>query len=71
MLPVPPGGSVWLLNTELAGYSTMSSRATSGDGIAMAWKAGAELTLMERSGVLRIASRLQTQVVYRRRRCQL
>jgi succinate dehydrogenase/fumarate reductase flavoprotein subunit len=48
------GGSLWLLSTELAGYNTMSPRAVSGDGIAMAWKAGAEFTLMERSGVMGI-----------------
>jgi succinate dehydrogenase/fumarate reductase flavoprotein subunit len=33
----------------------MTSRAVSGDGIAMAWKAGAEFTLMERSGIMGIA----------------
>ena len=49
------GGSVWLLNTELSGYNTMSGRAVSGDGIAMAWRAGAEFTLMERSGIMGIA----------------
>jgi succinate dehydrogenase/fumarate reductase flavoprotein subunit len=48
------GGSIWLLNTELSGYNTMSPRAVSGDGIAMAWRAGAELTMMERSGVMGI-----------------
>ncbi len=48
------GGSLWLFNTELAGYNTMSPRAVSGDGIAMAWRAGAQLTLMERSGVMSI-----------------
>lgn len=48
------GGSIWLLNTELSGYNTMSPRAVSGDGIAMVWRAGAELTLMERSGVMGI-----------------
>jgi succinate dehydrogenase/fumarate reductase flavoprotein subunit len=48
------GGSIWLLNTELSGYNTMSPRAVSGDGIAMAWKAGAEFTLMERSGIMGI-----------------
>ncbi len=48
------GGSIWLINTELSGYNTMSPRAVSGDGIAMAWKAGAALTLMERSGIMRI-----------------
>jgi succinate dehydrogenase/fumarate reductase flavoprotein subunit len=49
------GGSIWLLNTELSGYNTMSPRAVSGDGIAMAWRAGAEFTMMERSGILGIA----------------
>ncbi|MBN2320146.1 MAG: FAD-binding protein [Acidobacteria bacterium] len=48
------GGSIWLMNTELAGYNTMSPRAVSGDGIAMAWRAGAEFTLMERSGIMGI-----------------
>ncbi len=48
------GGSIWLISTELAGYNTMSPRAVSGDGIAMAWKAGAEFTLMERSGIMGI-----------------
>lgn len=48
------GGSIWLLNTELSGYNTMSPRAVSGDGIAMAWRAGAALTLMERSGTMGI-----------------
>jgi succinate dehydrogenase/fumarate reductase flavoprotein subunit len=48
------GGSLWLISTELSGYNTMSSRTVSGDGIAMAWRAGAELTLMERSGIMGI-----------------
>ena len=48
------GGSIWLISTELAGYNTMSPRAVSGDGIAMAWRAGAEFTLMERSGIMGI-----------------
>ncbi len=48
------GGSIWLISTELSGYNTMSPRAVSGDGIAMAWKAGAEFTLMERSGIMGI-----------------
>jgi succinate dehydrogenase/fumarate reductase flavoprotein subunit len=48
------GGSLWLISTELAGYNTMSPRSVSGDGIAMAWRAGAEFTLMERSGVMGI-----------------
>jgi succinate dehydrogenase/fumarate reductase flavoprotein subunit len=49
------GGSIWLINTELSGYNTMSPRPVSGDGIAMAWRAGAEFALMERSGVMGIA----------------
>jgi succinate dehydrogenase/fumarate reductase flavoprotein subunit len=48
------GGSIWLISTELAGYNTMSPRAVSGDGIAMAWRAGAEFTLMEKSGIMGI-----------------
>ena len=48
--------SVWLFNTELAGYSTFHPRNLSGDGTVMAWKAGAELTLMERSYTMRIAT---------------
>jgi succinate dehydrogenase/fumarate reductase flavoprotein subunit len=55
VLSMAGSGSIWVFNTELAGCSTMGSRNQSSDGIAMAWKAGAELTLMEKSGVLRIA----------------
>jgi succinate dehydrogenase/fumarate reductase flavoprotein subunit len=49
-------GSIWVFNTELAGISSHQSRALSGDGNAMAWKAGAELTLMEKSGLLGIGT---------------
>lgn len=49
-------GSIWVFNTELAGISTHQSRALSGDGNAMAWRAGAQLTLMEKSGLLIIGS---------------
>jgi succinate dehydrogenase/fumarate reductase flavoprotein subunit len=56
ILSAAGAGSIWLINTELSGYSNMQSRAITGDGYAMAWKAGAELTLMERSGILRIAT---------------
>jgi succinate dehydrogenase/fumarate reductase flavoprotein subunit len=49
-------GSIWLISTELGGYSNMMSRAISGDGTVMAWRAGATLTKMESTGVLRIAT---------------
>ena len=49
-------GSIWVFNTELAGISTHQSRALSGDGNAMAWRAGAALTLMEKSGLLGIGT---------------
>jgi len=48
--------SLWVLNSELAGYNTFRSRTMTGDGMAMAWKAGAELTLMERSGILMLGT---------------
>jgi succinate dehydrogenase/fumarate reductase flavoprotein subunit len=49
-------GSIWVFNTELAGISTHQSRALSGDGNAMAWRAGAQLTMMEKSGLLGIGT---------------
>jgi succinate dehydrogenase/fumarate reductase flavoprotein subunit len=48
--------SLWYLNTELSGYNTFRSRASSGDGAAMAWRAGAELTLMEKSTILHLGT---------------
>jgi succinate dehydrogenase/fumarate reductase flavoprotein subunit len=48
--------SLWYLNTELAGYNTFRSRASSGDGAAMAYRAGAELTLMEKSNLLHLGT---------------
>ncbi len=48
--------SLWYLNTELAGYNTFRSRASSGDGVAMMWRAGAELTLMEKSMILHLGT---------------
>ena len=47
---------LFLLNTELAGMNTFRSRAMTGDGVAMAWRAGAELTLMERTGILMLGT---------------
>lgn len=47
-------GSLWAFNTELAGITGLASRAQSGDGISMAWRAGAELTMMENSSPLRL-----------------
>lgn len=38
---------MWMLNTEHAGCRQFRSRCATGDGIAMAWKAGAELVLAE------------------------
>ncbi len=49
-------GNVWHFSSELAGIPGMGSRTMSGDGVAMAWKAGAEFTLMEKSEALRIAT---------------
>jgi len=48
--------SLYMLNTELSGYNTFRSRNMTGDGVAMAWKAGAELTLMERTGILMLGT---------------
>jgi succinate dehydrogenase/fumarate reductase flavoprotein subunit len=47
---------LFLMNTELSGYTTFRSRTMSGDGFAMAWKAGAELALMERQGMLMLGT---------------
>ncbi len=48
--------SLFLLNTELAGYNTFRSRTQTGDGFAMAWRAGAALTAMERTGILMLGT---------------
>jgi succinate dehydrogenase/fumarate reductase flavoprotein subunit len=48
--------SLYLLNTELAGYNTFRSRCQTGDGVAMAWRAGAALTVMERTGILMLGT---------------
>ena len=49
-------GSVWVFNTELAGITTFRSRAMSGDGLAMAYKAGAALTMMEKTGTMNLGT---------------
>ena len=48
--------SLFMLNTELAGYNTFRSRTMTGDGNAMAFRAGAALTLMERTGILNLGT---------------
>jgi succinate dehydrogenase/fumarate reductase flavoprotein subunit len=56
VLSTAGGGSMWLISTELGGYSNMMSRTATGDGTVMAWKAGAALTKMEATGFVRIAT---------------
>ncbi|MBR3398129.1 MAG: FAD-binding protein [Lachnospiraceae bacterium] len=52
-------GQMWNLDMEHGGHSTMYSRNECGDGTAMAWRAGAVLTMMEGSVPYRIASGLK------------
>ncbi len=59
ILSTAGGGSLWLMSMELCGYSNMHSRTMSGDGTIMAWKAGAELTKMESTGMIMIATGLK------------
>ena len=59
VLATAGGGSMWLMSMEHGGYSNMQSRAMSGDGTAMAWKAGAALTMMERTSPIGIATGLK------------
>jgi succinate dehydrogenase/fumarate reductase flavoprotein subunit len=41
--------AIWVFSTETTGIQTFRPRTVSGDGTAMAWRAGAVLTMMERS----------------------
>ncbi len=59
ILSTAGGGSLWLMSMELCGFSNMHSRAMSGDGTIMAWKAGAELIKMEGTGMVMIATGLK------------
>ncbi len=59
ILSTAGAGSIWLLSMELGGYSNMISRAMSGDGTVMAFRAGASLTRMEATGVVMIATGLK------------
>jgi len=59
VLSTAGAGQIWLMNTELCGYSTMYSRNMSGDGSIMAFKAGAELVNMESTGFVHIATGLK------------
>jgi len=52
-------GYLWNLDMEHGGHSTMYSRNESSDTPALAWRAGAGLTMMERTTVSRIASGLK------------
>ena len=52
-------GQIWFMDMEHGGYSSMYSRNASGDGTAMAWRAGARVTMMESSAPYRIATGLK------------
>ncbi|MBR5707769.1 MAG: FAD-dependent oxidoreductase [Oscillospiraceae bacterium] len=51
--------SLWFMDMEHGGYSTMYSRNECGDATAMAFNAGAKITMMEGSAPYRIASGLK------------
>ncbi len=59
ILSASGAGYLWNLDMEHGGHSTMYSRNESSDTPAMAWRAGAGLTMMERTTVSRIASGLK------------
>ena len=52
-------GNMWFMDMEHGGYSSMYPRNDSSDGTAMAWRAGAKLTMMESSSPYRIATGLK------------
>jgi succinate dehydrogenase/fumarate reductase flavoprotein subunit len=52
-------GDLWLMNTELCGMSSMHPRTWTGEGLVMAFKAGAEITNLEMSMPIRIATGLK------------
>ncbi len=52
-------GSLWMMDMEHGGYSSMFSRNESGDSSTMAFRAGATLTMMEGSNPYRIATGLK------------
>ena len=71
VLATASSNSLGFLSTELAGYNTFpGSRTRTGDGVAMAWKAGAELTLMEADCAAQDRHRAQAYLVRRRQRRQ-
>ncbi len=51
-------GKIWHLDMEHGGHSTMYSRNQCGDGTVLAWKAGAKLTMMERTSPNRFGNGL-------------
>ncbi len=53
------GGNLWNLDMEHGGHSTMYSRNDSSGSTDMAWRAGAKLTMMERSNPSKIATGLK------------
>ncbi len=52
-------GQLWFMDTEHGGYSTMFSRNECSDSTAMAWRAGATVTMMETSYPSNIATGLR------------
>ena len=53
------GGQLWFMDMEHGGYSTMYSRNMSSDSTALAWNAGAVVTMMEGSSMQMIGTGLR------------